>query len=174
MCYTDVDVQQILGREVRAHPFYHSFRLAVLYSLCFCGGAAFTGFRAVSLEEVRRVLTTMLSKSSPLDVVPASLMKSCVDVLFPVIARLVNLSFKEGHFPSRHKTAQVLPLLKKQRADPLLPENYRPISNLTTISKVLERLSLAQLRPHLLGCANFCKLQSAYRAGHSTGTATAS
>ena len=98
-------------------------------------GAAFTGFRAASIEEVRRVLNTMPSKSSPLDVVPASLMKSCVDVFSPDIARLANLSFKEGHFPSR-KTAQVVPLLKKQGADPSLPEYYRPISNLTTIVKV--------------------------------------
>ena len=86
-------------------------------------GAAFTGFRAVSMEEVRRVLTTVPSKSSPLDVVPASLTKSCVDVFSPVIAcnviaRLANSSFKEGHFPPRYKTTQVLPLLKKHGADP--------------------------------------------------------
>ena len=124
-------------------------------------GAACTDFRAVFIEEARRVLTSMPSKSSPLDVVPASLMKSFVDVFSPVIARLANLSCKEGRFPSRYKTTQVLLLLKKQGADPSLPENDRPISNVTTISKVLERLSLDQLCPHLLGCANFCKLQSA-------------
>jgi retron-type reverse transcriptase len=41
----------------------------------------------------------------------------------------------------------------------------------TTISKVLERLVLIQLRPHLLNSANFSEYQSGYRAGHSTETA---
>ena len=49
--------------------------------------------------------------------------------------------------------------------------NYRPISNLTTVSKVLERLVLARLRPHLTNSANFSKRQSSYRQGHSTETA---
>ena len=46
--------------------------------------------------------------------------------------------------------------------------NYRPISNLTTISKLIERLVLDRLRPHLLSSPNFSRLQSAYRRGHST------
>jgi len=41
-------------------------------------------------------------------------------------------------------TAEVLPLLKKSGADQGDPTNFRPISNLSTISKVLERLALAQ------------------------------
>jgi len=49
--------------------------------------------------------------------------------------------------------------------------NYRPISNLTTVSKVLERLVLTRLRPHLLGSPNFSQFQSAYRKGHSSETA---
>jgi len=47
---------------------------------------------------------------------------------------------------------------------------YGPISNLTTVSKVLERF-LTCLHPHLLGSANFSQFQSAYRKGHSTETA---
>jgi len=43
--------------------------------------------------------------------------------------------------------------------------------NLPTVSKVLERLVLARLRPHLLSSANFSQFQSAYRKGHSTETA---
>ena len=98
-------------------------------------------------------------------------MKSCDDTFSRIITRLANLSFTEGRFPSRYKTTHVLPLLKKQGADRSSPTNYRPISNLPTISKVLERLSLMQPRSHLLGGENFCPLQSAYRAGHSTKTA---
>jgi len=65
----------------------------------------------------------------------------------------------------------VLLLLKKARLDRSSPVNYRPISNLSTVSKVLERLVLTRLRPHLTNSANFSKRQSAYRQGHSTETA---
>ena len=80
-----------------------------------------------------------------------------------------------GKFPARYKRAQVLPLLKKAGLDSSQPANYRPISNLPTVTKVLERLVLARLRPHLrphlLNSANFSQFQSAYRKGHSTETA---
>lgn len=95
----------------------------------------------------------------------------------PAIANLPNsiasLSIQTGRFPvpDHCKTAQVLPLLKKTGLDMSSPANYRPISNLPTISKVLERLLLARLRLHLLGSSNFTELQSAYREGHSTETA---
>jgi hypothetical protein len=113
----------------------------------------------------------MPCKSSPLDVLPTTLLKSCAHVFAPIIARLANLSFQTGRFPSRYKRAQVLPLLKKAGLDMTSPSNYRPISNLSTVSKVLERLAQARLRPHLLSSANFSQYQSAYRTGHSTETA---
>ena len=84
---------------------------------------------------------------------------------------MANLSFAEGRFPTCFKTAQVLPLLKKPGLDKDDLSNYRPISNLTTFSKVLERLALSRLRPHLLQSPNFSRFQSAYRHGHSTETA---
>jgi len=105
----------------------------------------FDGFRAVNVTDVQRLLINMPAKSSPLDVIPTSLLKSCVDIFAVLITRLANLSFGEGQFPSCFKTAQVLPLLKKAGADQADPANYRPISNLSTISKVLERLALMQL-----------------------------
>ena len=65
----------------------------------------------------------------------------------------------------------MLPLLKKPNLDRHSPANYRPISNLSTVSKVLEHLAFAKLRPHLQSSPNFCELQSVYRSGHSTETA---
>jgi len=99
-------------------------------------------------------------------------MKSCQDVFAPVIAKLANLSLRSGKFAACYKRVQVLPLLKKAGLDTPSPANYRPISNLSTVSKILERLVLARLRPHLHGSVNFSQYhQSAYRAGHSTETA---
>src|SRR5208282_637720 len=99
-------------------------------------------------EDVQLILRRMPPKSSPLDVIPCLLLKSCADIIAPIIARLANLSFVEGRFPSRYKSALVQPLLKKPGLDGTTTANYRPLSNLSTVSKILERLSQMQLRPH--------------------------
>ena len=49
--------------------------------------------------------------------------------------------------------------------------NYRPITNLSTTSKLLEKLVLKRVRPHVMLTGNFSEYQSAYRVGHSTETA---
>jgi len=128
-------------------------------------------FDPVTETEVLRLLKTMPSKSSPLDFVSTSLITSCSSVFAPVIARLANLSFNQSTFPQRFKPAQVTPLLKKRGLDPCDPASYRPISNLNTISKILERLVLAQLVPHVSASPSFDSVQSAYRKCHSTETA---
>jgi len=112
-------------------------------------GQTLSSFQPVTSEEVRRLLSAMPSKSSPLDVLPCSLLKSC-SFFAPVIAKLVNLSMQTGKFPASYKRAQVLPLLKKAGLDSSSPGNYRPISNLSTVSKILERLLLTRLCPHLI------------------------
>ena len=71
----------------------------------------------------------MSSKSSPVDCIPTSIIKTCPDVFAPLIAYLAKLSFSEGRFPSRYKTASVTPLLKKKDLDSEAACNYRPISN---------------------------------------------
>ena len=62
-------------------------------------------------------------------------------------------------------------LLKKPGLSKSDPSNFRPISNLNTIGKILERLALARLLPHLSISPSFSPLQSAYRKFHSTETA---
>ena len=69
------------------------------------------------------------------------------------------------------KTAQVTPILKKHGLDANDLANYRPISNLNTISKMLERLVLTRIVPQVSSSLNFDVVQSAYRRHHSTETA---
>jgi Reverse transcriptase (RNA-dependent DNA polymerase) len=133
--------------------------------------STYCSFTPVTLAEVDRLLRTTPAKSSPLDFIPTSLLKSCSPVFIPILAKLANLSFTQGTFPSCFKSAQVTPLLKKPTLDPKLPSNYRPISNLNSIGKLLERLALARLRPHITTSSNYSSWQSGYRAGHSTETA---
>ena len=72
---------------------------------------------------------------------------------------------------SSFKHALVTPILKKPGLPSSDPGNFRPISNLNNISKILERLFLSRLLPHINSSSNFNIFQSAYRPHHSTQTA---
>ena len=77
------------------------------------------------------------------------LLKLCFDELGPTIINIINFSLSEGIFPSSFKQAIVYPLLKK----PSLPDddlnNFRPISNLNFISKILEKVVASRIQSHL-------------------------
>ena len=77
----------------------------------------------------------------------------------------------EGHFPNMFKTAEVRPLLKKAGTDDSNFSNYRPISNLNTISKLIERLYLSRIQSHVFLALSSNMHQSAYKKQHSTETA---
>jgi len=68
------------------------------------------------------------------------------------------------------KIAQVTPLLKKLGTDVSDLNNFRPTSNLSTVSKILEKL-LIRLNPFISNSLNYCSFQSADRSRHSTETA---
>ena len=71
-------------------------------------------------------------------------MKSCLDVLAPSITEMVNVSLLSGRIPDNWKIAVVIPLLKKPGLD-LVYKNFRPVSNLSFISKIVEKAALQQL-----------------------------
>ena len=89
-------------------------------------------------------------------------------VLFCHIVTMPGLPYM---FPSCYKEALVTPLLKKQSLDCNLLHNYRPVSNLTLISKTIEKVVSAQLNTYLKDNNLLEPCQSAYRQGHSTETA---
>ena len=124
----------------------------------------------VTAEEVFKIILNLKPKTSPLDYLPTKILKSCPGLFAPLIAHLANLSFQSGRFPTKFKSAQVTPLLKKDGLDPSDLLNLRPISNLNTLSKILEKLALARLSPHITSSPNFNPFQSGFRPGHSTET----
>ena len=101
----------------------------------------------VTFDEVGRILSRSPAKSSSMDIIPTSLVLRCKPVFCEIIAYLANLSFSEGRFPALFKQATVTPLIKGHSLDKSVP-NYRPISNLNFISKVLERLFLCRFQSH--------------------------
>jgi hypothetical protein len=84
---------------------------------------------------------------------------------------LFNRSLSTGCVPDVLEAAYITPLLKKVDLDPADIRSYRPISNLSMLSKLLERLVAKQLLAQLTSSGLLPRLQFAYRAGHSTETA---
>ena len=78
-----------------------------------------------------------------------SLLKDCASVLLPVITKIINLSLSTGNFPLAFKHSLVTPLLKTANLDEENLSNYRPISNLSFLSKLTERIVLARLNDYL-------------------------
>jgi len=130
-----------------------------------------TSLTPVTVAEVERLIQTAPTKTFPLDILPTHLLKQCSPKLSTVIAHLANRSFETSRFLSSLKFGLVTPLLKKPGLDVTDYKNFRPITNLTTVSKILERLALAWFKPHIIWSPNYSPLQSAYRAAHSTETA---
>ena len=110
------------------------------------------------------------SLACPLDPIPTKLLTDYVDVLLPPITKIINLSLDSGHFPRTWKCALVRPVLRKDGLPPVF-KNFRPVSNLPFISKLVETVVAKQLQ-HYLNCNNlFPEFYSAYRQTHSTETA---
>ena len=89
------------------------------------------------------------TKSCRLDPVPTFLLKKVLCPLVLTINKIVNLSLSTGTFPAGMKHAMVTPLLKNPTLDASDLGNYRPVSNLSFLSKLIERIVTAQLMDHL-------------------------
>ena len=99
------------------------------------------------------------------------MVKGCIDVLLPYLTAMCSASLAEGCLPVSQRHAVVTPLLKKAHLDAAEMKNYRPVSNLSFLSKVVERLVSAQLVRYLQEHNLMPCMQSAYRRHHSTETA---
>ena len=127
-------------------------------------------FKELSMNDVRNLLKATSNKYCELDPIPTELLKECTEELLPLITKIVNLSMSLGDMPEELKEAIIKPLLKKLGLE-LIDKNYRPVSNLSFISKLIERAVALQLIEHLKENDLYDEFQSAYRQFHSTETA---
>ena len=128
-------------------------------------------WRPVSQDEVRKIIMNSPTKHCGQDPLPTWLLKKCLGPLLPSITAVLNHSLATGCVPDAFKIAHVTPLIKKPSLDPSVLANYRPVSNLTFLSKVLERAVNTQLNDYIKHNGLHEKYQSAYRKYHSTETA---
>ena len=110
-------------------------------------------------------------KSCILDPLPATQQRQHFDLLLPIILKVFNLLLESGHFPSSLKTAVLSPLLKKANLDHEVLANYRPISNLKVISKIIEQVVAVRLQKYLEANQLNEPLQSACKPFDSCETA---
>jgi hypothetical protein len=131
-------------------------------------GTVFEAFTPVNEEYVKKIILKCKKSFSELDPLPANLFYECLDVILPYITDIFNESLTTGVFPSNFKDSIVIPLIKKSNLDPNVLKNYRPVSNLSFISKVLERIVHSQILAHLTQNKLTETFQSAYKEKHST------
>jgi hypothetical protein len=124
-----------------------------------------------SMDEVLKIVKDSPAKHCSLDPIPSWLFSDAVHECLPFIVDLFNTSLTNGECPMDFKHTVVTPLLKKETLDHNVFNNYRPVSNLPYISKILEKVVAARIKDHLQSCDLLESLQSAYRQHHSTETA---
>lgn len=117
--------------------------------------------------EVRAIIHSLKGHSAVgWDGITTSLLKSAVDILTPSITRVCNLCLSQGIFPKVFKTAIVHPIFKKGCKESVT--NYRPISVLSSLSKILEKLINKRLVSYLEKYSLLACNQYGFRAGKST------
>ena len=104
-------------------------------------------------------------KSSGYDNIDNILLKSIKDVVSEKLASLFNLSMSIGVFPEMMKLAELVPLYKSKER--FLTSNYRPISLLITISKILEKIIYKRTYEFLDKNNQFYNSQYGFRSQHS-------
>ena len=119
--------------------------------------------------EVFDIIRTLKKKSGGADEVHPRLLLHCRSIIAPLLAHLYNLSFEHTDYPDLLKIAKVIPIFKKQHEEERVdPGNYRPISLLSALNKILEKIIYKRLMKHIIKNNLLYKYQFGFRKNHST------
>src|SRR6218665_3013209 len=95
----------------------------------------------VTGTELRRIILSSAAKSCEFDPLPTFLLQKLVDVFLPFLTFLCNRSIQDGILPQSQKHSILISVLKREGLDATDPSNYRPIANVTFLSKIIERVA---------------------------------
>ena len=109
------------------------------------------------------------SKATGLDGISCRLLKAASSAIITPLMNLINRSLATGTVPAKWKMAKVTPIFKSRERDDVA--NYRPISVLPLVSKIIERAVHDQLHTFLKGKGYLADQQSGFRPKHSTQSA---
>ncbi|KAK3562481.1 hypothetical protein QTP86_034597, partial [Hemibagrus guttatus] len=130
-----------------------------------------TQLSTVASEEVLQITRSCNPTTCPLDPIPSVMLQTISPDFLPFITTVINGSLTSGNVPTVFKKARVIPILKKPALDPSDISNYRPVSLLSFLSKILERVVCNQLSDYLMQNNLHDPNQSGFKAAHSTETA---
>jgi len=117
--------------------------------------------------EIKNIISNLgVNKASGPNSIPTSLLKEFSSLLIEPITNLINKSLTEGTFPSLFKMAQICPIYKK--SDKTKCANYRPISLLSNLSKIFERIMYNRLEKYLEKHSLLYDHQFGFRKSFST------
>ena len=123
-------------------------------------------FTPITSSQLEKTIHNMKPKTCALDPIPTSKLQEIIEGCIPAITHLVNSSLDQGAFCNTWKEALVKPLIKKKSLG-TQNSNYRPVSNLSFISKIIEKVTLEQFNTHCQENSLVPEYQSAYRKNHS-------
>ena len=127
-------------------------------------------FVPLAMDDLSKLLLSMNNKFCCLDPIPTWLLIECISELLPFLLKIVNSSLESGIFPSASKKAIIKPSIKDIKECPDSFRNYRPVSNISFLSKLCEKAVLSQLNEYLDKNKLLCSQQSGYRRFHSCET----
>ena len=117
-------------------------------------------------EELQKIIENMKNVGHGIDKINAKIFKSSCKTILKQLTHLINLCLAQGKFPNKLKIAVVKPVYKT--GDKSLVTNYRPISILPYISKVLEKVIHIRIMEHISQNNILNQNQFGFRKGHST------
>ena len=121
-------------------------------------------FKEVSSNEVKKLKSLNTKKSALSSCIPFSILINSIDTYLPILTDNINDSIKNGVFPDELKLAEVIPLFKK--TDPFDKSNYRPVTLLSHMSKVFERIIYNQINEYSEPFLS--NLLTGFRKNHNT------
>jgi hypothetical protein len=122
-------------------------------------------FEPVRLSKIKIIIKNITTQAKGEDGISIDFIKLILDIILPTLTRIVNTSLITNTFPLLYKKARVHPLPKC--SNPVNEKDYRPISILPVLSKVIEKIVFEQLTQFI----HPDPFQSGFKAHHSTGTA---
>jgi hypothetical protein len=159
----------VLADDLTALPDIDSTKIKFDYNLNSRPQGEKFYFAFVQPIKIKEAIFDINSSAEGHDGICVKMLKTIWEIIIPSVTNIINSSMQMSYFPSAWKKA-ILCLVPKVR-NPLSVKDFRPISMLCTLSKVLEKVVRDQILTYLNSHNIFDPFQSGYRKLYSTATA---
>ena len=128
----------------------------------------FNTFRMGTEKDVKVTITNAPLKHCELDLIPTTLLRQMTYVVAPIITKNCKCFSTKWNLLDQPQRSSALTSVEETGTGTNVSKNFRPVSNLSYLSKLIEHLVCEQIVTHTVETGNLEDLQSAYRANHST------